>query len=364
VLTKLHSRTALAAIAGALVLTGVSDPEPSAVELPPNAHVTESQVDVAPDAPTGTVERVTQPASVSVQTPSRPSQVSALPTAGESDDSGDGVDATRLEGGTTPGPPIQGSGEPEYPPPSGGSLPEAGEPSTVLTEGNFQTYGGASFSAYTGMWGLIRTQTLVADSSMRVTPSTFPNGTVFNWDLTPAPDWGGVSGYLHVAYGNYDDSPGTITPRRVRDITDLTVDIGWAFRGDEASGLLAECWLSPEAARSGGFPKTHEIGIFPKTTPAAQEWLATLPAVGTGSLIDSNGFTWNVRESGTYRVAYPPDYADYQGPLPFRDFFAFLTESGEITGNEWFNGLAFGVEPHSGAGSLTITKFAPTYSGA
>ena len=94
---------------------------------------------------------------------------------------------------------------------------------------------------------------LVAESSMRVHPDTFPGGTTFYWDVTPDPDWGGINGYLHVAWGNYDNSPRSITPRQVSAITDLRLNVGWSFTGDTSTGLLCECWLSPAAAASGPF---------------------------------------------------------------------------------------------------------------
>jgi hypothetical protein len=358
VLAKVRSRRGTAAFGAALVITTVvvataAAQDDAAPDTAPASLISDSEIGADEPRPHAFMTETTGN-SDSAQTPSPTPQASA-PGAPEEPNGqsgqNDGVSTAGPDSRSTPAPPVDWS------------RPTAGEPTTLLTEGNFKSYRDAPFSAYTGMWGLRRSDALVADSSMRVTPSTFPHGTVFTWDVTPDPEADGVNGYLHVAYGNYDHSPGTITPRRVRDITDLTVDIGWAFHGDEASGLLVECWLSPDAAPSGTFPKLHEIGFLPKTSPPAQAWLARLPAVGTGSFVDSNGITWNVRESGTYRVAYRPGYADFQGRLPFHEFFAFLVTSGEITGNEWFNGVAFGVEPLSGAGSLTITKFAPSYAG-
>jgi hypothetical protein len=58
--------------------------------------------------------------------------------------------------------------------------------------------------------------------------------------------------------------------------------------------------------------------------------------------------TWNVRATpaATSRtVAYRPGYADFRGTLRFDDLFAFLRVAKKITGDEWFNGVAFGVEP-------------------
>lgn len=244
-------------------------------------------------------------------------------------------------------------------------LQVADEPADTrtLVAGNFQGYTDSPYKAWTGMWGHYRADDLQAESEMFIDAAAFPDNTTFGWDVTPSASWGGVNGYLHIGYGNYDDSvPNAITSRQVSSITELSVEIGWTFEGDEASGLLSECWLSPVAAPSGSFEKLHEVAFFPKVSTTAQAWLATLPAVGAGSFTDSNGVLWNVREEGIYRVAYRPGYAEFQGVLPFSDYFDFLIGAGEITGSEWFNGVAFGVEPHSGAGSLTVDTFDVTYS--
>lgn len=240
----------------------------------------------------------------------------------------------------------------------------------TLIEGNFQSYSSGAHSAWTGMWGhyLPQADELVAESSMRVVPEEFPNKTTFYWDVVQTdPDWTGVNGYLFVAYGNYDDSPGTITPRQVNNITALSVDTAWTFTGDNGTGLLCELWLSPAAVPTGTVtPKLFEIAFFPKSSPTAIAWLESTPAIGSGSFVDSNGKTWMVKESlggdQPYIIAYPPGYADFKGILPFRDLFTFLISNGRITGDEWFNGVAFGPEPHHGKGSVRISKFAPAYA--
>lgn len=241
----------------------------------------------------------------------------------------------------------------------------------ITKVGNFQGYAANPYNAWTGMWGvnIPANDTLVATSSLDVDPATFPDGTIFTWNVTPDPDWSGVNGYLHVSYGNYDDSPGVITPRQVYTITDLDLIVDWTFSGSNGSGLLSECWLTPVATPSGSPTRLYEVAFFPKLSPAGVSYVNSLPNVGSGSFTDSGGIAWNVREgvSGTnqpYYIAYRPGNVDFKGTLRYDDYFAFLINSGKITGNEWFNGVAFGVEPHSGAGSLTIVDFAPSYAGA
>jgi hypothetical protein len=239
----------------------------------------------------------------------------------------------------------------------------------ITKTGNFQQYTKSPYSVWTGMWGafLPQNDTLAFTVDMNVYPVVFPNKTQFNWSVIPDPDWTGINGYLHVDYGNYDDSPGTITPRRANAITDLTVNANWTFSGDAASGLLSECWLTTTSHASGSLTdKAFEISFHPKASASTQSYLSGLPNVGAGSFTDSNGVLWNVKSdtggATPFISAYRPSFVEHNGALCFDDYFAFLISAGAITGNEWFNGVAFGPEPKSGGASVTVNTFSVTYS--
>lgn len=234
-------------------------------------------------------------------------------------------------------------------------------PATVLA-GPSQTYLASPYSAWDGMWGSNRAFTC----SLNIVPARFPAGTRFAWNIDPTNYAGLVNGYFFTAYGNYDDSPGSITPRQVKNITTLSATIGWTLTGDPSGGLLSELWLSPAAAATGPVSKTYEVAFMPYLGSEVSAWVAGLSAVGSGSFVDGNGVTWNVAHTGggqDYFVAYRPGYASFQGVLPFRDYLTFLQASGMITGNEWINGLAFGVEPRRGAATLTVDQFSVAYAG-
>lgn len=233
---------------------------------------------------------------------------------------------------------------------------------SIIKSGNSQSYSKApAWSAFLGMFGVFIPQNdhLVFTCSMQVFPAVFPALTIINWDVTPDPDWGEINGYLHADYGNYEDSPGTITPRQLKNITAMSMDADWTFTGSNLSGLLCECWPTTTSRPSGSLTdKVAEVGFLPKCSPSSQAFAAGLPAVGSGSFVDSFGVTWNVgldnSQAQPYYVATRVGYVDHHGPMDFKAYFAFLQASGKLTGNEYFNGVGFGVEPLSGAGSLTI----------
>lgn len=364
-LSKLRTRSAVAATGAALVIASLAIAENAA---PDDRALADAVSPTRVGDPAPSTASVT-PSSTQVPQASTSEAMTRQDELGEQHGPTNGVGTTDADEPYPSAPSDQNPSQPPSGDPGTENLDGALKPQTLLIEGNFQSYSRSAYNAYTGMWGHYVTDDLQAESSMRVAPAVFPYGTVFTWDVTPASDWAGVNGYLHVSYGNYADSPGMIPPRQLDGISDLAVTIDWTLEGDEASGLLAECWLTSVAAPSGPFDATHEVGFFPKLSPAAMTFVDELPAVGAGSFVDSGGVTWNVVEalSGTgepYFVAYRPGHLDFTGTLQFDDLFSFLITSGELTGDEWFNGVAFGVEPHSGAGSLTVEKFAPNYAGA
>jgi hypothetical protein len=221
------------------------------------------------------------------------------------------------------------------------------------------------------MWALNKpnTESLQSNVDMLVSPSEFPNNTTLRWDVTPDPDWSGVNGYLQLGYGNYDDNAFAIPggPKQIKDITAMTIDADWVYEGDPATGMLCETWLTstahPLGGNSGG--PLAEVGFSSKVSAGALEWAAGLPTVGT--FTDPDGVAWTVKEStnlqgSPYYYAYRDGPVDHHGKLDFKSYFTFLVGAGRLTGDEYFNGVAYGVEPLSGAASLTINRFNPTYA--
>lgn len=239
--------------------------------------------------------------------------------------------------------------------------------------GNGGTFVKSPYQCYLGMWGIFipSNDLMTFTCDLLAYPNTFPAGTTISWNVIPDPDWPGINGYLAISYGNYDDNAVTITSRQVYTITALEMSVDWTFTGSNATGLLCECWLTPSTAPSGQVSQVAvaEIGFLGKVSPHAQAFLNSLAVVGIGSFVDGHGVTWNVRyspdgTSGHYYLAYRNSFADHVGAFPFKDYFAFLIAAGRITGNEWFNGLAFGPECDSGSSSVTINSMTPTYTGA
>lgn len=243
---------------------------------------------------------------------------------------------------------------------------------TSVLHGNFQSYAVSPYQAFTGMFGVFipNNDQAQLNSTAFVTPATFPAGTTFEWSAVKDPRYQSIEGYMTLGYGNYDDSIGGITPRQLKNITTLSLNVDWTYTGDPATGLLSECWPSATSHATGPITSVDplaEVGFFPKLSVHSQAFAASLPAAGTGSFVDINGVTWNVGvgtnpQNTPYYPAWRTGYVDHHGPLPYKELFTFLIGQGKLTGNEWFNGLAFGAEVDSGVARLAINSFTPTYS--
>lgn len=111
------------------------------------------------------------------------------------------------------------------------------------------------------------------------------------------------------------------------------------------------------------FNKLYEIAYFPKLSANAIYYVDHLTVVG--SYTDDNGLLWKVVKSTDiipYIVAYRLGYADFKGAFLYHNYFAYLRTQSLINGNEWVNGVGYGVEPLSGSGSLTLDSYNVTYS--
>lgn len=244
---------------------------------------------------------------------------------------------------------------------------------TPLTpiSGNWTSYLHNPYEVSLDMWGLNRPNTSLQSSvDMLVSSSDFPNDTTLHWDVTPDPHFQGqVNGYLMLAYGNYNENafplPGG--PRQVKNIAAMTIGADWVYEGDPATGLLSETFLTSTGHASGNNAQNSvaEVGFASKVSAGDVEWAHSLPTVGT--FADPDGVTWTVKvridpPSAPFYYAYREGPVDHEGMLDFKSYFTFLVGAGKLTGDEYFNGVAYGVEPVSGAASLTINRFTLGYA--
>ncbi|MFT8244070.1 hypothetical protein [Roseomonas sp. BN140053] len=255
----------------------------------------------------------------------------------------------------------------------------------ALLRTNFQSFTTGSYGGYAGIWYLNLDPTLglgrnaIEDvdytSNLVVYPSSFPNNTTVRWRVPNRPPTkAGVYGYLLLHYGNYQQSSvqSAITPRPLTGITDLTTQTAFTYSGqynrhDEA-GILHEMWLTSEARGNGQSVDEYakfELGCFLRTARTTVAYMNRSTQVGT---YHDGIREWTIAVDYTLQVPFimlrPTDRADVVGEVMWVGIFRYLMQKGILTGGEFFNGLAVGVEPRQGQGSVTFDRFEVRYAGA
>jgi hypothetical protein len=241
---------------------------------------------------------------------------------------------------------------------------------SIILPGPFTGYTSSPYQIYLGAFGLDFSSGDIPTTYQcggYVIPATFPAGTAIKWNTIPVSAFISINGYLNMSWGNYSDSGGVITPEQVKNITTLTQAVDWTLAGTGTQDILGECFLTTTSHASGSLTDiVFEVGFLLKNSAASVSFVNANTVVG--SFTDVNGVLWRVIRavsgigSAPNLVAYRDGFGDHHGPLDYKSFFTFLTSASVITGNEWMNGTAFGVETLQGVGQLTYNGFTTTYS--
>lgn len=228
------------------------------------------------------------------------------------------------------------------------------------TKGNYIAYA-APWSTYSGAGAALKQGVDFVDE-IAVQPDAFPANVEFSWHwpLTPAKSTG-VYGYNALSFGSYDggvpQSP--IAPRQVKEIGTLAETFCFEMARPVGDfNVLTEFFLTKKA----GGEKVAEIGCFLRAAKSAIAFANAGEQLGTYT--DASGRAWKVAvqsaPAGPYYM-FIPTAPVLSGSFDFKAALDFLRAKGRLTGEEWFNGLAFGVEPVAGSGSLRVRSLSVVY---
>lgn len=248
------------------------------------------------------------------------------------------------------------------------AVPPPDRAEVAVVRSDRQAYSKGSYIAYPAMWcANFFQKEMVKDvdyaGTISLLPSTFPNHSTIRWrvPLTP-PAKCGVYGFPGVSFGNYDNGTPQrpVKPIQVRNLRNfrLSYDVAYAAIAGEFN-ILAECYLTSRAGKADA--KVAEIGFLPHSGASMDRFANRGRQIGTYT--DRQKRRWQVSVTGTYYTFVPVDRADVlAGTADFRQALAFLRGKGVVSGEEWLNGVAFGVEPVTGSGILRIRRLAVTFN--
>ncbi|MET0240389.1 MAG: hypothetical protein ABW184_10890 [Sphingobium sp.] len=231
-------------------------------------------------------------------------------------------------------------------------------------ENHFQ----GQYMAYASPWSIFFDKELVHGKDYKdtitVQPDTFPDNTVIRtrWPVD-RPMKSGVWGYHAIGFGMYDANtspPIRIEPRRVKDIKRFVQTFDYEWFKSPNFNLLNEFYLTKKPGNTD--EKIIEIGFLLHLPPGEGVWPHGLKHIGTYR--DRARREWAINQINTFVIISPKDQKDVlKGKLDVREFLRELVRLKIITGDEWFNGIAFGMEPVKGAGEteLWIKKWRVDY---
>ncbi len=237
----------------------------------------------------------------------------------------------------------------------------------VRTLLDMEFYSRGQYGAYASPWSKFLDNSLRHDidysDSIVVDVNAFPASTTtikWNWP-SRIPTSSGVWGYMFMFYGNYDGGEPfvRVTPRQVKNIETLRQDFSITHNSSGSYNVLNEFYLTSEAGNPNA--KVIEIGYFLHSAAENRPFFEQGLLIGTYR--DATGVTWVARMNGTFCMLMTAGYNDVvSGSIDVGATLAFLKTKGIITGNEWFNGIALGVEPVRGSGELSITRWTVSYN--
>ncbi|WP_066777266.1 hypothetical protein [Sphingomonas sp. CCH5-D11] len=242
--------------------------------------------------------------------------------------------------------------------------PDAGPGKVVVPAKTPFTKG--SYFAFAQPWGgemvtVLKPWSPHADSFV-VDLDRFPANTTFHWRWPPvSAGFGpGVWGYDAVMYGNYDGGePERPLPQiRMRDLRELRQRFAWTMENRFGDGnVLTEFYLRSSTTDVNA--KVIEVGWFlhmPASTRAFFERSAPV-----GVFVDAQKRRWMVRMAEKFCMFAPEKSEDLRsGTLDMLPALEWLRQKGKISGDEWMSGLAIGVEPVRGLGSLSVDQWSVT----
>jgi len=245
------------------------------------------------------------------------------------------------------------------------ALPILSDPRVRL--GDRQSYEKGHYTAFAQPWAgatdaVLKVWSTQADR-ISVDPANFPANSEIGW-LWPWAPRGvavGVWGYNFLSFGQYDGGSDdvAITPRRVRDIQQLRQSFDWSRSvqlGD--ANLLTEFYLRSNPADSES--KLVEIGWFLHTPAKTRNFVENGRQIGI--FTDGQKRQWRVSIDEKYCTLMPLDGGDVpSGSIDMLEAVRWLQAKNVVPADAWFTGVAFGVEPIWGAGTVQVKRWAVDY---
>lgn len=253
-----------------------------------------------------------------------------------------------------------------------GAPADAGNGSVAVSGGRIvlkseQPYMRGSYAAFAGPWSRWLDHS-ITDFTNRISidAAQWPRNVGMSWEFPQKYASTGVYGYNYLAFGQYWDlkPPQPVAPKKFSDIRSLSFAADFRLlAGSADSNVLAEFFVTREPGNIDS--RTAEIGWLLNMPQRTKDYFRNGRQIGVYK--DARGREWQVASHNDGAAGHYILFAPKAGAPPFRapiDALAsvrWLAARGEIGLDTYFNGMAVGVEPLKGAGSIAIRRFDVTF---
>ena len=200
--------------------------------------------------------------------------------------------------------------------------------------------------------------------SITVIPETMPNGTVIAWSWpNQIPDHVYAGPFL--CYGVYADGHTAAgirpLPKQISTISILQIQHNVSISGYTNNfDVIYDGYLT--ATPGGDYHGVPEISIFVHSPPGSLTFNQSLSPRYSG-YVDADGMAWDMAWHNSQIAIWPHTGADVLvNTIDRKAMLDYLIAQGQLTGNEWFNGIAIAAEPLRYTGTLTVNSISVTYN--
>lgn len=218
------------------------------------------------------------------------------------------------------------------------------------------------YLAYVQPWGAENSPFSLWSSradSIRVDPSRFPSHSRFSWRWPPFAPGSGISiwGYDHIAYGDYEggDIENPVKPVRIRDLQAFHQEFAWdGTLSAGSANVLTEFYVRSDPTNPEA--KVLEVGWLLHAPARTQRFVDEGQQLGTYK--DADGRQWQAALNDKYLTFVLHDNASLKsGRIDMKHALDWLVAKNLVSSDGWVTGLAFGVEPMKGYGSLELASW-------
>lgn len=185
---------------------------------------------------------------------------------------------------------------------------------------------------------------------------TAPVQTEIIWSYPSTPS-SGVYGFLQQSYGSSNGGPHSTPSVQIKNLNTLTSTHNISITGGVNNyDIIYDAFLTSTAYGTN----IDEFSVQVHSDAASIAYINSITQIGT---FTGSGVIWQVAQSapGGQIIFVPSSYVDELSiTIDMKAMFAYLVTQSVLTGNEYFNGIALGVEPYENGGTLTYNSWSMT----